>query len=49
MNQTYTEKLEKIENEKIIDLEEINKLKEKRIAEEQQEKEELDRHYKEKI
>ena len=35
MNQTYNEELEKIENENIIAIEEINKLKEKRIEEEQ--------------
>ena len=33
MNQIYGEKLEKIENEKIIALEEFNKLKEKRAGE----------------
>ena len=40
--------IEKIENEKIAALEEIGKLKEKIITEEQQEKEKLDQHYKEK-
>ena len=41
INQNFRDKIEKAEQEKVLQLEEVTKLKEKRISDEQQEKEKI--------